>query len=455
MKKIIFLLIISLQLFAQKDLKLDFDYAQFRYDSTSNYFEIYYSFDQANLTQINEEDTDVLQALMHIQIQNEETDELVVNKDWKLRQPISENNQKEKNQSLLGSLGFILKSGNYVVTISVEDEVDKDVRQEFTENITVKPFYGDGFVISDIELATRIINENTNTNSIFYKNTLEVFPNPSILYSYLNPVLFYYAEIYGLNLGNLTENLELNKRVYNSNNQVIYENVKPISRKQESIVEVGFVNLIKHPTDTYTLVLTLIDSKSNKTKVSSKKFFFVNPDVIAENKVNNLTSNYISSEFAVYLEEECDDLFNKSRILATSQEIAEYEGLDSLNHKRDYLYKFWKKRDNTPETEENEFKKIFLERINTANTKYRTMANQGYKTDRGRVYLKLGEPDEIDRHPNETDSKPYEIWYYNQIEGGVVFIFGDLTGFNNYDLLHSTMRGELQDPNWQRRIITN
>jgi len=58
-------------------------------------------------------------------------------------------------------------------------------------------------------------------------------------------------------------------------------------------------------------------------------------------------------------------------------------------------------------------------------------------------------------YPNETNMKPYEIWYYNRIEGGVLFIFGDLTGYNDYELLSSTKRGEIRDDNWQRRITTN
>lgn len=455
MKKLILLLFISFQLFAQNELNLEFDYAQFRYDSTSNYFEIYYSFDQEDLTQTVEDGVSVVKALMHIQIQNTETDELVVNKDWKLVQPVVALSSAEKSKALLGALGFILKKGEYTVNISVKDEINDNIKKAFTENVYVSPFYSNGFVISDIELASRIINDNTNTQSIFYKNTLEVFPNPSILYSYLNPVLFYYSEIYGLNVGDNNNPLELTKVIINSNNQVIDQKKKSISREQESIVEIGFFNLIKEPTDTYTLVLSLSDSVSKKTIVSSKKFFFVNPDVVATNRLDNLQSDYMSSEFAVYLDEECDDLFAKSKIIASSKEIEEYESLDSLNHKRDYLFKFWQRRDNNPNTQVNEFKKEFFERINTANARYKTMSNEGYKTDRGRVFLKLGEPDEIDRHPNETDTKPYEVWYYNQVEGGVVYIFADLTGFNYYELLHSTKRGELQDPNWQRRIQTN
>jgi len=76
------------------------------------------------------------------------------------------------------------------------------------------------------------------------------------------------------------------------------------------------------------------------------------------------------------------------------------------------------------------------------------------KSDRGRIFIIYGEPSEIERYPNQVDTKPYEIWYYNELEGGVVFVFGDLTGFSDYTLLHSTLRGELRDDNWLRRITT-
>jgi hypothetical protein len=64
-----------------------------------------------------------------------------------------------------------------------------------------------------------------------------------------------------------------------------------------------------------------------------------------------------------------------------------------------------------------------------------------------------GEPTEIERYPNQIESRPYEIWSYDSLEGGVVFIFADLTGFSDYQLVHSTKRGELRDDNWQRRIV--
>lgn len=63
-----------------------------------------------------------------------------------------------------------------------------------------------------------------------------------------------------------------------------------------------------------------------------------------------------------------------------------------------------------------------------------------------------GNPDEIDRHPNETDSKPYEVWSYNSLEGGVTFDFIDRTGFGDYQLVNSTERNEIHDDNWQQYL---
>lgn len=272
-----------------------------------------------------------------------------------------------------------------------------------------------------------------------------------MLYSKRSPVLFYYAEVY-LKSTDTNNQLELKKKLFSNKNEVLYETSKIIKHNKESIVDVGAINLQKYPSGTYTLSISLSDKSSKKMAVSSKKFFLINPDVVVKNKIKS-SSNYMSSEFGVYLDSECDNLFEKSKIIAVANEIKEYEELDSLNSKRKFLYRFWKRRDTTPETEYIEIKKAYLDRVEIANKKYSSMNSKGFKTDRGRVFLKFGEPDEIERHPNETNTKPYEIWIYNNIEGGVSFIFGDVTGFNYYELLHSNKRGELQDPNWQRRII--
>jgi len=209
----------------------------------------------------------------------------------------------------------------------------------------------------------------------------------------------------------------------------------------------------KLPTDTYTLVLSLIDSAANYGISSSKKFFVYNPSVEYVDTFKTQVSNLVVGMFGVMSEEELDDFFAKSRYIASTMEIEKYENLTTDNAKAKFLTNFWKARDEDPSDNMNHYLKDYMRRIKESNIKYKALSREGWKTDRGRVYLVYGQPSEIDRYPNQTDTRPYEIWNYYDIEGGVQFIFGDITGFSDYMLLHSTKRGELRDDGWQRRIV--
>ena len=91
--------------------------------------------------------------------------------------------------------------------------------------------------------------------------------------------------------------------------------------------------------------------------------------------------------------------------------------------------------------------------------KYSSHIQKGHATDRGRIYLKYGKPDDFVSRETEAGSSPYEIWTYNKIsetQGVGKFIFySPSLGANDYELLHSTVRTERQDPQWQRKIYKN
>ena len=50
------------------------------------------------------------------------------------------------------------------------------------------------------------------------------------------------------------------------------------------------------------------------------------------------------------------------------------------------------------------------------------------------------------------NSQPYEIWYYYSLEGGSEFIFADVGGNGSYELIHSSYRNEIKDPEWRMRV---
>jgi GWxTD domain-containing protein len=90
---------------------------------------------------------------------------------------------------------------------------------------------------------------------------------------------------------------------------------------------------------------------------------------------------------------------------------------------------FWSQKDPIPETPENETSDEYFRRVDYANEHFRSYTS-GWRTDRGRIYILYGQPDEIEHHPFEDKSVPYQIWYYYSI--GKRFIFADLSMTGDY-----------------------
>lgn len=92
---------------------------------------------------------------------------------------------------------------------------------------------------------------------------------------------------------------------------------------------------------------------------------------------------------------------------------------------------FWDKRDPTPGTKRNERMEEYYYRIASANRNYGAITD-GWRTDRGFVLVRFGEPDFVQKKPHSFDYEPYEVWIYERI--GRQFIFVDKTGFGDYQL---------------------
>ncbi len=111
--------------------------------------------------------------------------------------------------------------------------------------------------------------------------------------------------------------------------------------------------------------------------------------------------------------------------------------IDSLLDISDYdqrlkeFIAFWKEKDPSPQTLENELLNEYYRRIDYANKNFKGFY-EGWRTDMGMVYVTLGPPNQVNREPVSIDSKPYEIWDYYDINRR--FLFVDHTGFGDYRL---------------------
>ena len=114
--------------------------------------------------------------------------------------------------------------------------------------------------------------------------------------------------------------------------------------------------------------------------------------------------------------------------IITDQERAAFKQLSNDEERDSFIEAFWQRRDPTPDTVENEFKEEHYRRIAYANEHY-AAGIPGWKTDRGRMYIMYGQPDEIESHPSggtyerpmeegggETSTFPFEQWRYRYLE---------------------------------------
>lgn len=132
--------------------------------------------------------------------------------------------------------------------------------------------------------------------------------------------------------------------------------------------------------------------------------------------------------------------------IITDEEREAFKRLQTVEEMEQFIEQFWLRRDPTPDTVENEFKEEHYRRIAYANERF-SSGIPGWKTDRGRIYIMYGPPDEIESHPSGgsyvrpweegggvTATYPFEIWRYRYIEG----VGQDIT----IEFVDPTMTGE-------------
>ncbi len=126
--------------------------------------------------------------------------------------------------------------------------------------------------------------------------------------------------------------------------------------------------------------------------------------------------------------------------IITSLEKDVFLQLDSDRERELFIEAFWKHRDPTPGTPKNEFKEEHYRRIQYANsTLGRSAPIPGWKTDRGRFYILLGEPRDIERFSGEAEIYNTEVWFYQGLAtyglpAGFYLVFYQKGGSGDYVL---------------------
>jgi len=130
----------------------------------------------------------------------------------------------------------------------------------------------------------------------------------------------------------------------------------------------------------------------------------------------------------VDMDPESAEFFEYARLIMSKQEKDIFRHLPDAESRKDFMGDFWEKRDPDLSTDYNEFQEEFYRRIDYANERF-VEGIPGWKTDRGRIFIYFGEPDQIQMNPmiNNYDAglagyRGYILWQYYRYAFAVMFV---------------------------------
>ena len=238
---------------------------------------------------------------------------------------------------------------------------------------------------------------------------------------------------------------------------------KPMVTTAETPVQVpagggvlkGQLDLAGLPPGHYAMVAAL--QLGGKTVERSAGFTMAGLDETLEKDVVRRGAAKVTDEgyFEAMNEEDIAIAKEPISLVAESAELSKWSKDLSLRAKRRFMTDFWKRRDPTPETPVNETRQLFYDAVAYADKTFGEKgraAVPGWKTDRGRIYVKNGSPDEQLDRVQAGRSVPYQVWRYRRGRDRY-YVFADRSnGIGIYQLVHSNDVRETGVPNWREVV---
>lgn len=357
---------------------------------------------------------------------------------------------------------YALKTGQYEVEIIWKDLINNQNTNSINQKINIQAFDNQKINISDILLVDKY--ENANTPNDYTKSGYNLYPNIVGFYpAHLN-MLTFYAEIY-----NTVAILDAEQAPFlttcsikNATTDQVVNELQITKREKAEKVNVVFnsFNIENLKSGNYNVVIE-VRNKKNELLTTQKAIFFRSKKIEtaeAQDAQNLFSTANIETSFTKKIKANTLDFYLKA--LKPIAKITEKDAIDNVLKTpqdtqllRRTLYAFWEKRD--PLDPENAFN-TYIEKINFVQQKYKSALFRGFETDRGRVYLQYGTPNDMQIVANEPGAMPYEIWQYYKIgnQTNVQFVFANFnTSDNEYKLLHSDYRTETHNPRWKLEIL--
>lgn len=344
------------------------------------------------------------------------------------------------NDSLENSFGKViydkwseeLLPGTYEVSVKAKDFLG-DSEGKIKRSTVIPRMETENWSISQLEFITSI--EAKKDEDHFVKGNYRVIPNPSRRYGILIPKLYFYYEIYGIDTskGELTVDYVITDK--NNISQKELSDIK-IQKPGTSASVIHGIDVSNLSTGIYDLNVLITDGENLKTLSVKRQFEIIQADFL-ENRL-------------ILTEEQADIFESILSYLGTVQQLNFYQSLN-ISGKAEYIIQYWKNLDPDPSTNENEYLDKIQNRFLFAKKNFTWGKIAGWKSERGRVVIKYGVPEEIEQHYSELDTNPYEVWIYRH-EKKFIFVFGDLQDNGKFILLHSDKEGEVSNLRWMEYL---
>jgi GWxTD domain-containing protein len=342
-------------------------------------------------------------------------------------------------------LAFALAPGSYTIRVTVRDSASGRTQTAETAvaAYAARPPASDLLVAYGIRRAQP--GDTLAAAGEVRKGDLFIATSPDVRLSPTHAALAYYCEVYRDSAVTLPWRLQV---VTPDGRALLTTTPSQTALGAGGGVLTGSLDLTGLPPGTYRLALLAGAGTDTTSRVGA----FRMGGFEAEQHVASATqaANEPSDPFARLSETQMDTLEAPLVLLAAGSDLGVYKSL-TVEGKRRFLRDFWRKRDPTPETPENEQRVAFYKRIGDANERYReggAAEIPGWRTDRGRIFILYGPPDEMLRRPQSGTSYPWEMWKYTKSRV-LEYLFLDRTRLGNYSLVYSTDRRETTLPNWQ------
>lgn len=447
-------------------LQLDVDHATFRYDAETSLVEAYLAFEASSLPYVRGAEQFEVTLPVVVSLRRSSTAGLAQASEapafadtLAYRFAVPDTSGLVQGQYFVQQVRAAAPPGEYVLAVHVlGDEASGRPSFAAQSDVSVPDFEEAGdtdrAMISDITLASNI-RRSEDRDALFYKNGLTVLPNPNNLFGQGLPTLYYYAEVYGLDDVVGSRGYTLFTYLASSDLAQPMEGYQQrIQREAREVdVIVGQFDLSEVPSGSYFLRIALLDENNEALAEQGRKFFVYSPGV-AQPLAEADGTSYEANLYAVMPEEEIEENLAHAGVLANDREQGQMRRLTTLDAKRDFLVRFWSGRDDNPLTPINEARRRFYERVQYANDRYSTSFTEGWNTDRGHTVLKYGQPSQVDPKLYDSETVPHETWEYDNIPGAgrSLFVFVDRLGFGDFELIHSTVNGEVSMPDWQQQL---